>query len=63
MSSTSISNAEPFLVLQEGDNMTTEKIKDELKELKEAHAADEGDSFFPSFVFSIVGCSGHLIKD
>ena len=28
--------------LQEVDNLTREKIQDELKELKEAHAADEG---------------------
>jgi len=30
---------------QEVDNMTREKIQDELKELKEAHAADEGTYF------------------
>lgn len=34
-----------ILGLQEVDNMTREKIQDELKELKEAHAADEGTSF------------------
>jgi hypothetical protein len=34
-----------ILGLQEVDNMTREKIQDELKELKEAHAADEGIFF------------------
>jgi len=38
------------VTLQEVDNLTREKIQDELKELKEAHAADEG-AFFP---FSIL---------
>lgn len=38
------------VVSQEVDNLTREKIQDELKELKEAHAADEGAflSFFCS---------------
>jgi hypothetical protein len=35
-----------ILGLQEVDNMTREKIENELKELKEAHAADEGMFFF-----------------
>ena len=39
-----------LIVLQEADNMTREKIEDELKELKEAHAADEGAFLF--FLFS-----------
>lgn len=37
-----------FVGLQEVDSMTREKIQDELKELKEAHAADEG---ILSFIF------------
>lgn len=36
-----------FVILQEDDSMTRETIKDELKEIKEAHAADEGDLPFP----------------
>lgn len=35
-----------FVGLQEVDSMTKEKIQDELKELKEAHAADEGIFLF-----------------
>lgn len=39
------------VVLQEADNLTREKIQDELEELKEANAADEGAFLF--FLFSI----------
>lgn len=41
--------------------MTTEKIQDELKELKEAHAADEGIFFFHviSFITINVCCVCH----
>lgn len=45
------------IVLQEADNLTREKIQDELKELKEAHAADEGALLFFSIFISIVSIS------
>jgi len=46
-----------ILGLQEVDNMTREKIQDELKELKEAHAADEGTFFFYVLISFITICA------
>jgi transcription initiation factor IIE alpha subunit len=39
-----------FVGFQEVDDMTEEKIQDELKAIKEAHAADEGNFYYFMFL-------------
>lgn len=50
------------VLLQEVDNLTREKIEDELNELKEAHAADEGAFLSFSILISIYWSNLSLLK-